>query len=143
LSRCTILGRLNAHRLEADECILRELALVDDRQVGCVRFSAFPAESALPRNYECAIIPDVASLFVSTDFGRPAYAQLLPNADLQCAPPSAANASQQSTVLRGAADGSEMGAYARDKNPLRARALLIKLQEYMPAGLVPVIINVT
>jgi hypothetical protein len=143
LSRCTVLGRVNAHRLDADECILRELALVDDRQAGCVRFSAFPAESVLPRSYECAIIPDVASLFVSTDFGRPAYAQLLPNADLQCAPPSAANASQQSSVLRGAADGSEMGAYARDKNPVRARALLIKLQEYMPAGLVPVIINVT
>ena len=36
-----------------------------------------------------------------------------------------------------------MGAYARDKNPIRARALLLKLQEYMPAGLVPVIVDVT
>ena len=43
----------------------------------------------------------------------------------------------------GAADGSEMGAYARDKNPIRAQALMLKLQEYMPAGLTPVIVNVT
>ena len=36
-----------------------------------------------------------------------------------------------------------MGAYARDKTPIKARALLIKFQEYMPAGLVPVPIAVT
>ncbi len=143
LERCTVLGRVNAHRIEVSECILRELALVGDTQDGCIRFSAFVPGGALPRNYECSVIPDAATLFVSTDFGQPAYAQLLPNADLQCAPPSPANPSQQSTVLQGAVDGSEMGAYARDKNPIRARALLVKLQEYMPAGLVPVIVNVT
>ena len=36
-----------------------------------------------------------------------------------------------------------MGAYARDKNPIKERSLLIKYQEFMPLGLVPVIIYVT
>jgi hypothetical protein len=36
-----------------------------------------------------------------------------------------------------------MGAFARDKNPIKDRSILIKYQEYMPLGLVPVIIHVT
>jgi hypothetical protein len=36
-----------------------------------------------------------------------------------------------------------MGAYARDKNPIKRRALLLKFQEFMPAGLVPVVVAVT
>ena len=36
-----------------------------------------------------------------------------------------------------------MGAFARDLNPIKVRGLLIKYQEYMPAGLVPVLIYVT
>jgi hypothetical protein len=49
----------------------------------------------------------------------------------------------QNTITQGATDGSEMGTYSRDKNPIKARALLIKFQEYMPVGLVPVPIAVT
>jgi hypothetical protein len=143
LSRCTILGRLIAHRLQASECILRKLALVDDQQDGCVRFSAIVPEGRLPKSYECVLIYDGAPLFVSSDFGNPAYAQLLPNADSQIRPPQTSGTSQQNTILAGTEDGSEMGAYARDKNPVRARALLLKMQEYMPAGLVPVVVNVT
>jgi len=46
-------------------------------------------------------------------------------------------------ISAGAEDGSEMGAFARDKNPIKERGLLIKYQEFMPAGLVPVIVYVT
>jgi len=143
LSRCTVLGRVVAHRLQASECILRELALVDNQQDGCVRFSAVVPEGRLPKSYECVLIYDGAPLFVSTEFGNPAYAQLSATADSQIRPPQSSTTSQQNTILAGAADGSEMGAYARDKNPIRARALLLKMQEYMPAGLVPVVVNVT
>ena len=57
LSRCTVLGRLVAHRLDASECILRELAQADDRQDGCVRFSAWFTGSLLPRQYESVSVP--------------------------------------------------------------------------------------
>ena len=77
------------------------------------------------------------------DFGQPGYAQLLPTADLQRLPQQTKSTNPQNTISAGAADGSEMGAYARDKNPIRAEALLLKLQEYMPANLVPVIVHVT
>jgi len=95
----------------------------------------------VPRQYECVTIPQSAPLFTSTDFGLPGYGQLLPTADLQRLPSQ--SMTPPNTILAGAEDGSEMGAYARDKNPIRAQALLLKLQEYMPANLVPVIVNVT
>lgn len=164
LSRCTVMGRIVAHRFSASECILRELTQVDDTQDGCLRFTAYASGSKVPRQYECVTIPQSAPLFTSTDFGQPGYAQLLPTADLQRLPRSSMAATvsglpsfQQlermsraresttpfNTISAGAADGSEMGAYARDRNPIRAHALVLKLQEYMPANLVPVIVNVT
>jgi hypothetical protein len=143
LSRCTVLGRVVAHRLEASECILQELIQADDLQGGCVRFCAWADGSVVPRQYESVRIPQSAPLFTTTDFGQPGYAQLLPTADLQRLPQNTPSTSPQNTISAGAVDGSEMGAYARDKNPARAQALLLKLQEYMPASLVPVIVNVT
>ena len=85
----------------------------------------------------------MAGLFTSTDFGQPGYAQLLPTADavILPAPPPAPPAPP--TILAGAQDGSEMGAFAREMNPIKERGLLIKYQEFMPAGLVPVLVYVT
>jgi hypothetical protein len=143
LSRCTVMGRIVAHRLDASECILQALTRVDDLQDGCIRFSARANGSVIPRQYESVIIPQSAPIFTSTDFGQPGYAQLLSDADLQRLPQASGSTPPQNTISAGAVDGSEMGAYARDKNPIRARALLLKLQEYMPASLVPVIINAT
>jgi len=142
LSRCTILGRIVTHQLDASECILQQLAQVDDVQGGCVRFSAWADGSVLPRKYESARVRQDAPLFTSTDFGQPGYGQLLEIVDAQILP-EAVPAARPNTISSGAVDGSEMGAYARDKNPIRQRALLLKFLEYMPAGLVPVVVNVT
>jgi hypothetical protein len=143
LSRCTVMGRIVAHRFDASECILQELTLVDDLQDGCVRFSAWANGSVVPRQYESVCIPQSAPLFTTTNFGQPGYAQLLSTADLQRLPQTTPSTAPQNTISAGAVNGSEMGAYARDNNPIRAQALLLKLQEYMPASLVPVIVNVT
>jgi hypothetical protein len=143
LSRCTVMGRIVAHRFSASECILRDLVTVDDLQDGCIRFTAWAQDSVVPRQYESVSIRQGAPLFTTTDFGQPGYAQLLPNVDAQRLPPTTKLTTPQNTISAGAADGSEMGAYARDKNPIRAEALLVKLQEYMPANLVPVIVDVT
>lgn len=137
LSRCTVLGRMFVHRLEASECILNEFAVVDDTQHGCVRFSAWARDSALPRQYESVEISDQSAIFTSRDFGQPGYAQLLASADSAILAPTGA------TILAGAQNGSEMGAFARDKNPIKDRSILIKYQEYMPLGLVPVLVHVT
>jgi hypothetical protein len=143
LSRCTVIGPMSVHRLEASECMLQQLAQVDDTQNGCVRFSAWADGSILPRKYESVRIADGAPLFTATDFGQPGYAQLTALADNSILPPTTPEDVPRNNISEGSQDGSEMGAYAREKNHIKARALLIKFEEYMPAGLTPVPIYVT
>jgi hypothetical protein len=42
-----------------------------------------------------------------------------------------------STILEGGEDGSELGAFARERNAVKERSLLIKYQEYLPLGIEP------
>jgi hypothetical protein len=142
LSRCTVLGRVIAHRLHASECILQDLAEIDDTQSGCIRFSAYAQGSVLPRKYESVAIAQRAPLFTAMDFGQPGYGQLLPLVDAAILP-QPPGAGPMNTISAGAEDGSEMGAFARDNNPAKLRGLLLKYQEFMPAGLIPVAIFVT
>jgi hypothetical protein len=143
LSRCTVLGRIEAHRLTASECLLTETVVVDDRQDGCIRYSALVASGQPPRTYACVLVAAGAPIFTSTRFGDAGYAQLREDADRQCRPLATELAVQATSIRAGSADGSEMGAFARDLNPIRARALAVKLQEYMPAAMTPVVFNLT
>jgi hypothetical protein len=129
MKRCTLLGEARVHRFDADTCILHDVVTVMDNQHGCVRFSAWATGSTLPRRYESVELSPRQALFSSRAFGRPDYAQLLPTA------PTA--------ITEGAEDGSELGAFCREKNALKARALRIKFDEYMPIGLSPVWVYVT
>jgi hypothetical protein len=140
LSRCSVLGRGVVHHLQASECLLCDLVQVDDAQHGCVRFSAWTDGSILPRQYESVRIAQGAALFVSTDFGQPPYCQLLATVDAAILPASGAAPPIPPTIVGGAQNGSEMGAFARENNPIKERGLLIKYREFLPAGLVPVLI---
>ena len=144
LSRCTALGRIAVHRIDASECILWDLAEVDDAQAGCVRLSAWADGSILPRKFESVRVRQRQPLFTTVDFGRPGYCQLSPLVDDAILPDTgSASPAPPNTISAGAADGSEMGAFARDKNPIKEQGLLIKYQEFMPAGLAPVITHAT
>jgi hypothetical protein len=130
LVRSTLLGPADLHRADVSECILHDVVTVDDTQHGCVRFSAWASPgSVLPRQYECVAIAPRAPLFGSRAWGRPDYAQLL--------------ASVPAAIAEGAQDGSEMGAFARERNALKERSLRIKFDEFLPLGLVPVIVYAT
>jgi hypothetical protein len=138
LTRVTVLGRIAAHRISATESILAGLANADDAQAGCVRFSAYVTGSKLHQPYESVVIRENAALFVSRRFGQPEYAQLSPLADREII------AGEPGTSVRsGAQNGSEMGAFAREQNPVKERGLRIKLNEFMPVGMTPVLIYVT
>ena len=138
LSRVTVLGRTAAHRLSASDTILRDFTAVDDTQDGCVRLSAYAKGSAIPRQYLSAAIVAGAPIFTSDAYGKPGYAQLLETADSAIIG-GAAGAS----ISAGADNGSEMGAFSADGNPVKEQGLLIKYAEYMPLGLTPVIVHVT
>jgi hypothetical protein len=136
--RSTILGPAHAHRLSASESILAGPVSVDDPQTGCVRYSAVVEGSRLHQPYESVVIRERAAVFVSRRFGDPGYAQLSVSADREIV-----EAEPGRTVSAGAQNGSEMGAFSRELNPIKERALEIKLLEYMPIGLTPVLVKVT
>jgi len=52
-----------------------------------------------------------------------------------CAPPS------DVSILAGAEDGGELGAYHHRRYVLRESAVRTKLREYLPAGQLPVILS--
>ena len=139
LTRCTVLGLVHVHRLQASESILGDVATVEDTQDGCVRFSAWSSESVLPRRYECVEVPAQAPMFVSRRYGEAAYCELSGSVDDLIV--SATTAGTPS-VLTGAENSSEMGAFAAASAPVKERSLLIKYAEYMPAGIVPVPVHV-
>lgn len=138
LTNVTVLGRTAAHRLQASDSILGDFTAVDDVQDGGVRFSAYASGSIIPRPYASAAIPPGAPIFTSTSYGEPGYAQLLETADA-----AITGGADGASVSSGAENGSELGAFSADLNPLRERGLLTKYAEYMPLGLTPVIVHVT
>jgi hypothetical protein len=136
LERCTVLGGAYAHRLVASECILDDTVVVEDLQHGCVRFTAYASDSVLPRKYESATIAPHAAVFESRVFGRPSYCQLASTADQ-------AVLSGPGSISAGGPEGSEVGAFASELGPIRERSLRLKLDEFMPIGLTPVLVYVT
>jgi hypothetical protein len=137
LERVTVLGRIAAQRLSCSNSIIRDFAAVQDAQDGCVRFSAYASGSVIASPYESVSIPVHAPLFTSDSFGHPGYAQLLDSADASII------AGSGGSISSGAENGSEMGAFSADLNPLKEQGLLVKYTEYMPLGLAPVIVHVT
>lgn len=138
LSRVTVMGRSAVHRLVASDSILHGFAVVEDAQDGCVRFSAVAAGSRVPRQYESATIAPGAPIFVSTDYGAAGYGQLLESCD-----DAILAGSKATSVLAGAENSSEMGAFSAGLAPIKEAGLLIKYAEYMPLGLTPVVVHVT
>jgi hypothetical protein len=136
LSRCTVLGPAAVHRLEASECILDERVQAEDAQHGCVRFCAYARGSVLHRPYRSVAIPPRGPVFESRLFGRPDFAKLRRDADAAIAAPGPGD-----TILGGAQDGSEMGAFCLERNTLKRRGVAQKYEEFMPIGQVPVWID--
>jgi len=137
LSRCTILGPGYVHRIECSESILDDVVLAGDAQDGCVRFSAWSTGSVLPRKYESVRVAPRAPLFVTRRFGESGYAQLAGGADTAILASSTAG---PPSIRTGSHDGSELGVFCRDAAAVKERSLQIKLDEFLPVGLTPVLI---
>ena len=116
LERVTVFGQIWCEILKASETLLDQIAVVDDQQSGCVRFTRFERGSVLPRRYQCipndeqaqtcgGFVRCLAPVFNSRTFGRPEYAQLAPNCPRE--------------IMTAAENGSEVGAFAGRQNTIR------------------------
>lgn len=128
LERATVLGRIRCDSLTGSESVIVGSAYVDDRQSGCLRFSRFDAASAnhLPRRFRC--LTD-APRFASYIQWRPDYARLA----LTTPPP----------VLTASEAGDAIGSFASARMGTRLANLAAKLREFLPVGLVPLVVAET
>lgn len=143
LARVTVLGDLNVHRLWATDSLIAGTGDVFDTQNGCFRFSAAGEDSRdqLPHPYESAFFVNAEPLFVSRTFSGAGYAQLS-EAPVRISG-SDDDLDAHASIVSGAEDDGEMGAFHDLHGPLKERALRAKLEEYMPFGLIPVLIHET
>lgn len=140
LERVTVLGQMRCDALQASECLLNDLTVVNDQQTGCIRFSRWERGSVLPRRYQCVPTDDAArdcppsrrclpAQFNSQRFSRPDYLQLA--------------AIRQPEILSASEAGAEVGAFAGELNQIRLANLQVKLREFMPVSLTALVLAET
>jgi hypothetical protein len=140
LERATVLGLVFCEVLSASDSLLNDVALVEDQQSGCIRFTRFEFASVLPRRYQCVPSESQAKAgsnsgrlsapaFNSLRYGRPDYAQLA--------------AACPREILTASEAGAEVGAFSGTLNTIRLNNLRTKLGEFMPVGLSAVVVAET
>jgi hypothetical protein len=126
LDRVSIGGETHVRRLEASEVIFDGRVRVQDRFHGCVRYSRVPSYSTLPRVHR--VTWDTPVSLVSRNRRDPSWWRLRADAD--------------GPLVRGAENGSELGAYALNRLAERTSSFERRLAQFTPAGLVTGIIRV-
>ncbi|MEM7357531.1 MAG: hypothetical protein AAF431_00325 [Pseudomonadota bacterium] len=126
INRSTVLGAVNANRLWASEWLVVGQVEIRDTQTGCFRFSAALPGASLPRPYESHRIADHQGLFLSAKFGQPDYVRLSDIAPAE--------------IHSGGENGAEIGVFNALNQAIKQDNLETKLGEYMPFGLVPLLI---
>ena len=81
-------------------------------------------------------MPARGPLFLSRRFGAPNFARLSRQADAAMLSPQAGD-----SILAGAQNGAEMGAFSGEGIALKKRGLVLKFEEYAPLGVYPVWID--
>ncbi|MCP3902779.1 MAG: hypothetical protein GY715_04005 [Planctomycetes bacterium] len=132
LEYCTVLNKATAMRLNASDCIFAGALTVEKPNASCVRYSRIPAAFDAGRTntadepvfhaYEtCA-----GNGSAPGSYGAPGCGVLHPRAP--------------ESVRHGAEDGGEMGAYHERRYCLADEAIIDKLTDYLPLGIVAVLI---
>lgn len=88
------------------------------RQVGCIRFSFVPPQALVPRLYRCTRAPE--PIFAATRYTEPGYMTLHPCTD--------------DTILRGAENGDQIGAYNRAAWGARSDNIRRSIDDFLRFG---------
>ena len=123
----TVFGEINGRSIEAENSIFSGRITVARKQIGCVRFSYLPVNSAVPRRYRCVPnsetvdVYDVRPIFLSEDFKNSGFGQLNP-----CCPVE---------ICEGAEGNFEMGVGFSLRVTARLANLHDAINEFSPFGL--------
>jgi len=126
----TFLGRVRVDAISGDGTLFCQQLEVRDNQHGCLKFSWFSNRGdRLPPHHACVDADDAVLAFTSTEFEHPAYGQLAPQSDWR-------------VLQRGPGDDA-MGAFGFLLEAHKHANLSIRLREFMPVGIRPLLIPVT
>jgi hypothetical protein len=101
-----------------------------DNQHGCIKWSAFAGDGdRLPPNHFCVHAPDARLAFTSERFNDPGHAQLARTADRR--------------IRTLGPDDDEMGAFGFQLEAHKWINLQVRLREFMPVGVRPLVLPIT
>ncbi|HXV94055.1 MAG TPA: hypothetical protein VD813_12195 [Pseudonocardia sp.] len=127
----TMLGRSRVTAADGAGGVFVHDLQARDHQSGCLHESWFGgADNRLPPHHACLFGTEASLAFAATVFGRPGYGQL-------------ARGRTDPRVLEGGPGTDEMGAYGYLLNTHRWKNLSIRLREFTPVGIRPVLATVT
>jgi hypothetical protein len=126
----TCFGRMRVTRANGAGGIWTGRLEAHDNQAGCIRFSCFSGDNdRIPPNHGCVFATSARLRFTSEAFGSAGYAQITTCTDLHIRE-------------QGPAD-DEMGAFGYLLESHKWKNVGIRLREYTPIGVRPVLIPVT
>lgn len=126
----TFLGRVRVEAISGDGTLFCQQFEVHDNQHGCLKFCWFSAKAdRLLPHHACVDADDAVLVFTSTFFEQPGYGQFAAQADWRIR-------------QRGPGDDA-MGAYGFLREAHKHTNLSIRLREFMPVGVRPLLIPVT
>lgn len=129
-SGLTVFGRMRVESANGRGGIWVHRLEVLNNQKGCIKFSYFSGDAdRLPQNFACVRGPQARLAFASEIFGQPGDAQLARSCDFHI-------------LERGPGD-DQMGAFGFLLEAHRWHNLQIRIREFLPVGVRPLLIAVT
>ena len=129
-SRATLLGRTRVAEASGTGGVFVHRLEVLDHQSGCIKLSCFSGDGdRMPPHHACVVATEARLVFTDHWFGDSGYCQLAGAADLRIA-------------TRGP-DDNEMGAWGFLGAARKLANLNIRLREFTPVGVRPVLVPVT
>ena len=126
----TMFGRMRVESASGRGGIWVHQLEVLNNQKGCVKFSYFSGGGdRLPQTFACVKAPAAKLLFSSEIFGQPSYAQLALATDF--------------LIRERGPDDDQMGAFGFLLESHRWHNLEIRIREFMPVGVRPLLVPVT
>ncbi len=124
LTRCSVIGDVSAQSASVSNSLCYGGLALADVAASCLRFSRLP-RGAAAKAFRCT---SATPIFISLTWSHAGFAHLHPNT--------------AASLTRGAEEGGEIGAFYSAGLPWCTQNAGLRLDEYIPAGLVPVQIRV-
>jgi len=131
ISGATVLGRTRVRSADGKGGLFRDRLEVRDHQTGCLSYCFFSGDmDRLPPHFACVFGPGTQPAFTTTTHLQPGYGQLH-------------RLRSSAALLQDGPDADEIGAFGFLLNTHKWKNLSIRLREFTPVGVRPILATVT